>query len=125
MSVPKSFRQMAGIPASKVTASSGTSALLVIDPQKSYDTGSPLEISDIDARQKVISGVVDKYREAKAPVIWVQVSSRCQWEEEGRGGRGESHVDAPAHCVVGTSTRREVERPSLIQTMRALSGSME
>jgi nicotinamidase-related amidase len=76
MSVPKSFRQMAGIPASKVTASSGTTALIVIDPQKSYDTGSPLEISEINTRQKVISSVVDKYREAKAPVIWVQVSTQ-------------------------------------------------
>ena len=77
MSVPQSFRQMAGMADSSVTASSGDSALLVIDPQKSYDKGSPLEISEIDTRQKAIAGVVDKYRKAKAPVIWVQV--RWQW----------------------------------------------
>lgn len=75
MSVPKSFRQMAGIPASRVSASSGTTALLVIDPQKSYAEGSPLEISQVQTHQKVISGLVDKFHQGDAPVIWVQVSS--------------------------------------------------
>jgi nicotinamidase-related amidase len=64
---------MVGISPSDVSASSGTSALLVIDPQKTYSNG-PLKISEIETRQKVISGLVDKYREAKAPVIWAQVS---------------------------------------------------
>jgi nicotinamidase-related amidase len=74
MSVPKSFRQLGGASDSSVSLSSGTTALLVIDPQNSYATGSPLEISHIETRQKVISGLVDNYRKANAPIVWIQVS---------------------------------------------------
>jgi hypothetical protein len=75
MTVPKSFRELAGAKDSQVSVSSGTTALIVIDPQKSYATGAPLAISQVESRQKVISGLVDEYRKAKAPIVWVQV--RC------------------------------------------------
>ncbi|UZJ52414.1 hypothetical protein CBS101457_001734 [Exobasidium rhododendri] len=75
MTVPKSFRQLGGATPSSVSVSSGTTALIVIDPQKSYASGAPLAISQVETRQKVISGIVDEYRKAKAPIVWVQHSA--------------------------------------------------
>lgn len=59
---PKSFRQTIGVSPSTVSASSGTTALLVIDSQGTYNTGAPLEISNLDASQAVIKDLVAKYR---------------------------------------------------------------
>lgn len=110
MSVPKSFRQMAGIPASQVNTSSGTTVLLVIDPQKSYAKGSPLEISQVETRQKVISGLVDTFHQGNAPVIWVQVRLPSR-----KGCNSTDFKDV-------YSTRLVVVRPSLIQIMKVLIG---
>lgn len=58
----KSFRQIIGVGPSPVSASSGTTALVVIDPQGSYAKGGGLEITGIDAAQAAISSAVDTYR---------------------------------------------------------------
>lgn len=67
--MPKSFRQTIGLSPSTVDVSSG-SALLVIDPQRTYATGGPLAITGIDASQAVISDLVEKYRK-------VSICPRC------------------------------------------------
>ncbi|KAM0787819.1 hypothetical protein ACM66B_003873 [Microbotryomycetes sp. NB124-2] len=69
---PPAFRQLIGLSPSEVSASSGNTALVVIDAQGTYNTGAPLAISGIDAAQGVIAQLVDKYRKANAPVIWIQ-----------------------------------------------------
>ena len=72
MSLPYSLRQLLRLQPSTVTPSTdGQSALLVIDAQNTYASG-PLVIGQIDTCQKVTSSVVEKYRSAKAPIIWVQ-----------------------------------------------------
>lgn len=72
MSLPNSFRQLLGLQPSTVSPSAdGQSALLVIDTQNTYASG-PLAIDQVETRQKAISSVVEKYRSAKAPIIWVQ-----------------------------------------------------
>ncbi|KAK4049118.1 hypothetical protein OIO90_005588 [Microbotryomycetes sp. JL221] len=69
---PTSFRQLIGLSPSQVSASSGQTALIVVDAQGTYNSGAPLAITGIDAAQKTIAQLVTKYREAKAPVIWIQ-----------------------------------------------------
>lgn len=60
---PKSFRQTIGLGPSSVSASSGTTALLVIDAQGSYAPEGGLAISGVDEAQKEIAGAVAKYRQ--------------------------------------------------------------
>ncbi|KAJ7248436.1 putative Isochorismatase family hydrolase [Mycena rebaudengoi] len=72
MSAPKSFRQLIGVGPSTVSASSSSSALIVIDAQQTYSSTGVLAISGIDAAQKTIASTVDKFRKGGAPVIWVQ-----------------------------------------------------
>lgn len=62
----KSFRQTIGLSPSQVDTSSGSTALLVIDAQQSYDTGAPLAITGIDEAQAVIKSLVEKYRQVSA-----------------------------------------------------------
>lgn len=69
---PLSFRQTIGLSPSTVSASSGSTALIVIDAQGTYAPGAPLEISGFVEAQAAIATAVDKYRKANAPVIFVQ-----------------------------------------------------
>lgn len=74
---PQSFRQMAGIPASSVSASSDSTALLVIDAQTSYAQGAPLAISGVDAAQAQIAKLVSVFRKAgrAGQIFWIQHSA--------------------------------------------------
>lgn len=60
--MPSSFRQIIGASPSTVSASSGNTALLVIDAQGTYATGSPLAITGVEQAQTVIGELVEKYR---------------------------------------------------------------
>jgi hypothetical protein len=72
MSAPKSFRQLLGLTPSNVTASSPSTALIIIDAQQSYSSTGLLAISGIDEAQKVIASTVGKFRKGGSPVIWIQ-----------------------------------------------------
>ncbi|KAK4702973.1 hypothetical protein P7C70_g3246, partial [Phenoliferia sp. Uapishka_3] len=81
MVAPKSFRALIGLSPSTVTASSGSTALIIIDAQGTYAPSGGLAISGVEAAQKEIAGLVSVYRknasydrdsQAGAPVIWVQ-----------------------------------------------------
>lgn len=60
---PKSFRQTIGLAPSSVKASSGTTALIVIDAQGTYAPEGGLAISGVEEAQKEIAGAVAKYRQ--------------------------------------------------------------
>ena len=62
MVAPKSFRELIGLSPSTVSASSGTTALVVIDAQGTYAPSGGLAISGVEAAQKEIAGLVAVYR---------------------------------------------------------------
>lgn len=75
MSAPQSFRQLIGISPSSVRASAPGTALIVIDAQGTYAPDGGLAITGVAESQKVIAQLVDRFRSADAPVIWIQHSA--------------------------------------------------
>lgn len=73
--LPKSFRETIGLSPSNVKISSNKSALIVIDSQGTYSTGSPLEISNFKSSQVKIAEVVEKYRKSNGKIVWIQHSA--------------------------------------------------
>lgn len=64
----QSFRQLLGVPPS--TASPSDSALLIIDAQNEYASGS-LKVTNAEASGKVIASLLEKYRAANGKVVHI------------------------------------------------------
>merc|ERR1711934_1277199 len=68
MAPPATARSMLGIQPS--TASTSDSALVIIDAQNEYANGL-LQVTNVDQSRVAIASLLQKYRDAKAPVIHV------------------------------------------------------
>ena len=64
----KSFRQLLSIPPS--TASTSDSALIIIDAQNEYASGT-LAVTNAETSRKAIKHVLEKYRQANGKVVHV------------------------------------------------------
>ncbi|KAF3043989.1 hypothetical protein E8E12_004757 [Didymella heteroderae] len=64
----QSFRQLLGVPPS--TASPSDSALLIIDAQNEYASGS-LKVTNAEASGKVIASLLEKYRAAQGKIVHI------------------------------------------------------
>lgn len=64
----KSFRQLLGIPDS--TASPTDSALIIIDAQNEYASGT-LTVTNAESSGKVIASLLEKYRKANGKIVHV------------------------------------------------------
>src|ERR1700734_1231133 len=64
----QSFREIIGIPASKVSTSS--SVLIIIDAQNEYAEGS-LKLHNITPSRKIIHSLLQKYRSTSSPIIHI------------------------------------------------------
>ena len=64
----KSFRDILGIPAG--TASTSDSALIIIDAQNEYASGT-LTVTNAEASGKVIADLLERYRKANGKVVHV------------------------------------------------------
>lgn len=64
----QSFRQLLGVPPS--TASPSDSALLIIDAQNEYASGS-LKVTNAEASGKVIASLLEKYRAVNGRIVHI------------------------------------------------------
>jgi nicotinamidase-related amidase len=68
INMAQSFRQIIGVPPS--TASPSDSALIIIDAQKEYASGS-LKVTNAEASGKVIASLLEKYRAANGKFVHI------------------------------------------------------